>query len=101
MNFGKQIANMNVRSCNNQQTVTQEVMDTNIENAVQKETENQGEDMNDVTPSSPDFSNFTTDLGDNPYIRRPHSLKVHLFPQSFQRCVQIQHAAHGHRQQKF
>ena len=34
-----------------------------------------------AAPPSPDFSNLTTDMGDNPYIRRPHPLKAHLFPQ--------------------
>ena len=42
---------------------------------------NQIEDMNDATPSSPDCSNLTTDVGDNPYIRHPHPLKAHLFSQ--------------------
>ena len=31
---------------------------------------NQNDDTHDVAPTSPDFSNHTTDVGDNPYIRR-------------------------------
>ena len=44
---------------------------TNDEAITQQVTDNQAEDTNDVTPPSPDFSNLTTDAGDNPYIRRP------------------------------
>ena len=53
----------NIVANNNQQAITQEVTDTKNDNTVQKETENQSEDMNDVTPLSPDFSNLTTDVG--------------------------------------
>ena len=84
MDFGKQIDEheMTKSTENNQQIVTQEVPNTNDETITQQVTDNQAEDTNDVTPPSPDFSNLTTDAGDNPYIRRPpHPLKVHLFPQ--------------------
>ena len=62
MDFGKQIDKHETSDTanNNQQAVTQEIMDTNNEKAVQKETKNQNGDTNDVTPSSSDFSNNTT-----------------------------------------
>ena len=40
---------------------------------------NQIEDTNDVALSSPDFSKLTTDVGDNPYVRRPHPSKAPPF----------------------
>ena len=82
--FGKQMDEHETSEIanNNQESVTQKILDTNDKKTVQKETENQSEDTNDVTPSSPDFSNLTTDVVDNSYIRRPHPLKVHLFPQN-------------------
>ena len=60
MDFGKQIDELGAtRSAeNNQQIITQEVANTN-------------DDTHDVAPTSPDFSNLTTDVGDNPYIRLP------------------------------
>ena len=42
---------------------------------MQKVTENQTEDPNDVTPSPPDFSNSTTDVGESPYIRRSQPIE--------------------------
>ena len=79
MDFGKQIDEHEVtRSAeNNQQIVTQEVANTDDDTITQQRSDNQNEDTHDVAPTSLDFSNLTTDVGDNPYIRRPHPLKVH------------------------
>ena len=73
LDFGKPIDERNITyiTSNNQQAVTQEIIDVNDEKAAQKEAENQSEDTNDATSSSPEFSNLTTDVEDNPYIRRP------------------------------
>ena len=82
--LGKQIDEHEVtRSAeNNQQIVTQEVVNTDDDTITQQISDNQNEDTHDVAPPLPDFSNLTTDVGDNPYIRRPPPpLKVHLFPQ--------------------
>ena len=65
---------------NNQQTVTQKVTNTNNETTTQRIPENQTEDTNDVAPSSPDFPNLTTDVGDNPYIRRPPPIESPPIP---------------------
>ena len=82
MDFGKQIDKHETseNTNNTQQVVTQKFTNTHDEATTQRKPENQTEDTNDVAPSSPDFSNLTTDVGDNPYIRRPHPLKVHRFP---------------------
>ena len=84
LDFGKQTDERETSDFanNNQQTVTQEMLDTNNEKAMQKETVNQSGDTNDVKSSSSDFANLTTDVGNNPYIHRPHQLKVHLFPKN-------------------
>ena len=71
MDFGKQIDEHETsKIANNQQIETQEVINTN-EEIMTRVTKNQTIDENDATPLSPDFSNITTDVGDNPYIRRP------------------------------
>ena len=73
IDFGKQIGEHETSetASNIQQAATQKVMNANYEETTQKVTKNQTEDTNDVTPSSPDFSNLNTDVGDNPYIHRP------------------------------
>ena len=73
MDFGKQIDEHETseKAENSQQTVTQKVTNIHDETTTQQRQEKQTEDMNDVAPSSPDFSNLTTDVGDNPYKRRP------------------------------
>ena len=83
MDFGKQIEEHEqpVNTERNQQVVIQEPTNLHDAATTQQASDNQTEDMNDTMPSSPDFSNLTTDVGDNPYIRRPHPLKVHLYPQ--------------------
>ena len=55
----------------NQQVVIQEETNTNDETTTPPTPRNQTEDTNDVAPPSPDFSNLTTQVGDNPHIRRP------------------------------
>ena len=71
MDFGEQIDEHETsKIANNQQIEIQEVMNTN-EETMTPITKNQTNDVNDATPPSPDFSNLTTDVGDNPYIRRP------------------------------
>ena len=57
----------------------------NDEKTTRKVSDNQTKVTNDASlpsPTSPDFSNLSTDVADNPYIRRPHSLKVHISPKS-------------------
>ena len=73
MDFGKQIDEHETPEITNnkQQVVIQEVTNTNDATTTQQVPDNQTEDTNDATPPSPDFSNLTTDAGDNPYIRRP------------------------------
>ena len=59
-----------------------EVINTHNETTTQQVPRNQTEDTNDAAPSSPAFSNLTTDTGDNPYIRRPQPIeRVQIFPQ--------------------
>ena len=67
---------------NKQQVVTQKVAKTNDETMTQQTMDKQTEDASDVAPSLPEFSNLTSDVGDNPYIRHPHPSKVHLFPRN-------------------
>ena len=73
MDFGKQIDEHETseKSENNQQATTQRATDAHDETTTQQMPEGQTENTNDVTPSSPGFSNLTADVGDNPYIRRP------------------------------
>ena len=73
MVFGKQIDENEISKGTetNQQVVIQEETNTNDETTTPQTPKNQTEDTNDVAPPSPDFSNLTTDVGDNPYIRRP------------------------------
>ena len=79
MDFGKQIDEHEVtRSAeNNQQIVTQEVVNTDDDTITQQISDNQNEDTHDVAPPSPDFSNLTTD---NPYIRRPPPIESPPIP---------------------
>ena len=83
MDFRKQIDDheSSTNAERNQQVVTQEVTNSHNATTTQQVSDNQTGDTNDAAPPSPDFSNLTTDAGNNPYIRRPHPLKVHLFPQ--------------------
>ena len=61
--------------------MTQKTTNTNDETTTQRVTENRTENTNDVAPSSPDFSNLTTEVGDNPYIRRPPPIESPPIPQ--------------------
>ena len=83
MDFGKQIDEHETSdsASTKEQTVTQKVTNMNDEKTTQQETDNQTEDTNDASPPSTDFSNLNTDVENNPYICRPHPLKIHLFPQ--------------------
>ena len=80
--FGKQIDEHEVtrNAENNQQIVTQEVANTDDDTITQYISNNQNEDTHDVAPTSPDFSNLTTDVGDNPYIRRPPPIESPPIP---------------------
>ena len=73
MDSGKQIDKHETSeiASNKQQAATLKKTNTNDEKSMQNVTENQTEDTNDVTASSPDFSKFNTDVGDSPYIHRP------------------------------
>ena len=73
MDFGKQIDGHESRENenNHQQPVTQEVANTQDETATQQILDKKPETTDDKAPPSPDFSNLTTDVGDNPYIRHP------------------------------
>ena len=78
MDFGKQIDEQeplkNVET--EQRTEIQEVTNSDGNMSASKSTE----DTNEVTPPSPDFSNLTTDVGDNPYIRRPPPIQSPPIP---------------------
>ena len=65
MDFGKQIDEHepSENTKNNHSVEIQEVANTN-----------------DVAPPSPDFSNLTTDVGDNPYVRRPLPIESPTIP---------------------
>ena len=84
MDFGKHIdEHETTKSAEaNQQVEIQKLTNTNDEMTTSQTPRNQIEDTNDVAPSSPDFSKLTTDVGDNPYKRRPHPLKTPLFPRN-------------------
>ena len=72
MDFGKQI-DKHQSSANaerNQQAIIQEVTNSHDATTTQQASDNQNEDTDDATSSSPDFSNLTTDVGVNPYIPR-------------------------------
>ena len=84
MDFGKQIDEHESRDneSNHQQPVTQEVANTQDETATQQILDKEPEITDDKAPSSPDFSNLTTDVGDNPYIRRPPPIESPPIPPS-------------------
>ena len=82
MDFGKQIGEHETSNNTeqNQQVEIQEVINTNDEGITPQIPRNYIEDTNDVAPPSPDFSNLTTDVGDNPYIRRPPPIESPPIP---------------------
>ena len=82
MDFGKQIDEHETSKSteNNQHAEIQEVTNTNDEATTSQMPRNQTDDINDEAPPSPDFSNLTTDVGDNPYIRRPPPLESPPIP---------------------
>ena len=73
MDFGKQIDENETSKDTetNQPVIIQEETNTNDKTTTPETPRNQTENTEDVAPSSPDFSNLTTDVEDNPYIRRP------------------------------
>ena len=64
----------------NRHTEIQEVTNTNDEDTTSQIPRNQTDDTNDEAQPSPDFSNLTTDVGDNPYIRRPPPIESPPIP---------------------
>ena len=86
MDFGKQIDEHETSEStrNNHHVEIQEVTNTNDDDTTPQTSNNHSGDTNDVAPSSPDFSNLTTDVGITHTYAAPHPLKVHLFPQDHQ-----------------
>ena len=84
MDFGKQIDEHEAtRSAeNNQQIITQEVANTDDDTMTQQLSDNPNDDTHDVASTSPDFSNLTTDVGDNPYIRPPPTTESPPIPRN-------------------
>ena len=82
MDFGKQIDERETPKTteNNRHAEIQEVTNTNDEDTTSQMPRNQTDDTNDEAPPSPDFSNLTTDVEDNPYIRRPPPLESPPIP---------------------
>ena len=65
---------------NNKQTMMRKTAITNDETTMQKQTEDQTENPRFVAAASLDFSNLTTDVGDNPLIRRPSPIESPPIP---------------------
>ena len=82
MDFGKQIEEheLPANAERNQQVVIHEETNTNDETTTPQVPGNQTENTNDATSSSLVFSNLTTDVGDNPYIRRPPPIESPPIP---------------------
>ena len=82
VDFGKQIDEHETSksTSNNYHVEIQEVPNNNDEDTTPQTSKNYIEDTNDVVPPSPDFSNLTTDAGDNPYIRRPPPIESPPIP---------------------
>ena len=78
MDFGKQIDELDTskNTETEQRTEIQEVTSTDDNTMPQKLPDNTDE----MIPPSPDFSNLTTDVGDNPYIRRPPPIQSPPIP---------------------
>ena len=89
MAFGKQIDEHEAveNTSNNQPTATQNVKDVDYEVKTPEVLETQTEDRNDVMPQSPEFSNLTTDVGDNPDIHRPPPIESPPIPPKSQPTV--------------
>ena len=82
MDFGKQIDEHEIPKSteNNQYAEIQEATNTNDDATASQMPKNQTDVTDDEAPPSPDFSNLTTDVGDNPYIRRPPPLESPPIP---------------------
>ena len=61
--------------------IRNKVANTDDDTMTQQLSDNQNEDTHDVAPTSPDFSNLTTDVGDNPYTCRPPPIESPPIPQ--------------------
>ena len=74
MDFGKQIDEHTTLEVTSEakQPTTQESTHTNDAAPTQQEETDVTEYTDNAAPTSPDFSNLTTDVGDNSYISRPH-----------------------------
>ena len=82
MYFGKQIDENETSkdTGTNQQVIIQEETNMKDKTTTPETPRNQTEDTDDVAPPSPDFSNLTTDVGDNPYIRPPPPIESPPIP---------------------
>ena len=82
VDFGKQIDGNEISKGTetNQPVVIKEETNINDETTTPQTPRNQTEDTNDVAPPLPDFSNLTTDVADNPYIRRPPPIESSPIP---------------------
>ena len=82
MDFGKQIDEHETSEStrNNHHVEIREVTNANDGNTTPQASNKNSEDTNDEAPPSPDFSNLTTDVGDNPYILRPPPLESPPIP---------------------
>ena len=82
LNCGKQIDELttSTNTNENEQPTTTEIAHANDATAAQQEETYKNAHTVNAEPTSSDFPNLTTNVGDNPNIRRPHSLKVHLSP---------------------
>ena len=83
MDFGKHIDENETSKDTEtkQQVIIQEETNMNDKTTTPETPRNQTEDTDDVAPPSPDFSNLTTNVGDNPYIRRPSPIESPPIPQ--------------------
>ena len=57
-------------------------MHTTEQIELQEITAEQNETTDNFDSTSQDFSNFNIVVGDNPYLRRPHRWRVHLYLQN-------------------
>ena len=65
-----------------QPTTAKDIAHTKDAAMTQEVVKKQTEYMDNSKMLSPDFSNLTTDVRDNPNIGRPHPSNVQLFPQN-------------------
>ena len=82
IDFGSQIDEITTTDNTNdtEQTTTHELAQTTEGYTMSKVTGKQNISTDTATPSSPGFSNITTDVGDNTYIRRPPPIESPPIP---------------------